>query len=387
MLARSRRSRVGHAVDAGPQPFLGLVDGGVVRLPTGLELFPGRRDDAGIHEGVHDERQDFHLATREVTHQQRQSSASVDEARGPRQDRADIARVAEKSSRSLQDDQCWSIRVTLEWAVVGEVTVAQCEIAGRFGVEERDPSFADSQSEGRPVALRVSERQRVPVDRVADAVLDAAPDLVDAHPGDVVVPSARVSDPGGRLERRHRVPHGRNGLHHFGHLVEILGRDGHRVGQVGPEAPQPTQLLEHGGEGATVLVEVGLTTRSRYAATSAHEGVKVGRERDTGQPKLPVGPGHDGLEVVGTEIPVRHGHGLAARGSHREQCLRVCLGLQQRHLAADELSMRTRSPQSPQQRHLLGDLPQRVAAVDAHLVRVGGVVAGRAGQVDRGKTP
>ena len=116
------------------------------------------------------------------------------------------------------------------------------------------------------------------------------------------------------------------------------------MGQVGPEASAPTQLREHGGKGPTVLVEVGLTTRSRHVATSAHEGVEVGRERDTGEPKLPVRPGHDGLEVVGTEIPVRHRHGLAARGSHREQDLGVCLGLQQRHLAADELSMRAWSP-------------------------------------------
>ncbi len=137
------------------------------------------------------------------------------------------------------------------------------------------------------------------------------------------------------------------------------------------------EALEHRDEALAVGVQVGLAARALDPAPAEHHGVEVTGERD-----VPEAAGLDEpRQVVVVEVAVGHRHRLAAMAFHCQQRPRVVLGVEQRHLAADELRVLARAAPGAQVGHLPVDLALGVRAVDANPVGLLGVVARRAGQV------
>ncbi len=149
-------------------------------------------------------------------------------------------------------------------------------------------------------------------------------------------------------------------------------------------AAQPPQLVD---EPPPVRVERGLVRRAGDTAPAIHEHVEVGGERHPAQAPPPVPAEDEGVEVVVVDVAVGEAHRLAAVRAHDRQGLGVVVGVEQADLAADELGVRPRSADVAQQTHLCGHPGEGVRPVDAHLVGVARVVAGRAGEVAAREDP
>jgi len=113
----------------------------------------------------------------------------------------------------------------------------------------------------------------------------------------------------------------------------------------------------------------------------------VGCERDPAQPWPAVRAQDEGVEVVVVDVTVGEAHRLATVRPHDRQGLGVVVGVEQAHLATDQLRVRAWSSPTTQQTHLRGDTCEGVPTVDADLVRVARVVAGRAGEVAAREDP
>ncbi len=136
--------------------------------------------------------------------------------------------------------------------------------------------------------------------------------------------------------------------------------------------PQP---LEHLHEASPWRVEVTLGTRARNPAAAEHQRVEVPRHPQHGKTRSLIGVEREAAQIGLVEVAMSHAHRLADVTAHDLQRAGVIVGVQQRHLAADQLRMLTRPTDPAQRRHLRLHLRHGVVAVGAHALRLLGVIA------------
>jgi len=373
---------VGHGVVAGGQPFLGGAD---TRVSTGLATLhelPRGRDVDCVHELVH------HVADRpHPAGQQPPQPDPAQRAGRPRGRQRDDPRVPGGDQRDPHRQQPGGGAGEVHRPEVAEERVPDRQVPRVRAVEEGVPAVPGPESVGGPVAAHVPMFEDPVVERRARAALNLGPHLVTGHVPVVLVPAPLVPDERGRLEREHPVPHNAAVAHHAGDLAQVRGGDGHAVGQEVPHTVLAAQPREHRREGLPVGVERGLVRRAGEAAAAEHQRVEVGGERHPAQPGPPARAEHQLFQVVIVDVAVGEAHRLPPVRAHDRQRGGVIIGVEQGHLAADQLGVRPRPPLIAQQAHLRPYLGEGVRAVDPHLVGVTVVVAGGAGQVALGEHP
>ena len=164
-------------------------------------------------------------------------------------------------------------------------------------------------------------------------------------------------------------------------LVDVAGGDGHVVREEGLHAVVAPQPVEHLCEVRSGLVELSFRLWLLKAGATDHGGVDVAGEGDLRKARLLVLVERDLAEVVVIEVAVGEAHWLPSVRPHDLERLRVIFGLEQAHLATDELGVGGAHQLLRRVLHLAFDLGEGVRAVDTHLVGVARVVAGLAGKV------
>jgi len=373
---------VGHRIVAGLQPLLHRPQVRVVGDDVLLHQLPSGGDVGGVHDLVHDQ------GDRPDPVPQQGSDPDPSDGSGEPADRAgDDRRVrhvrAQKLGRELGGRRAGERRRT----EVGEEPVPYPQIPPVVTVEQRMPLLADKRAVGGAVAADIAVLEHPVVDAGTGACLDLRPHVVARDVAVLAAPAPVVADEGGRLERQHPVARPSGRTDDAGDLVEVGRRDGHVVRGEGTDpvlAAQPPQLVD---EPPPVRVERGLVRRAGDTAPAVHEHVEVGGERHPAQAPPPVPAEDEGVEVVVVDVAVGEAHRLAGMRAHDRQGLGVVVGVEQADLAADELGVRPWSADVAQQTHLCGHPGEGVRPVDAHLVGVARVVAGRAGEVAARKDP